>query len=219
MTMSGPLGRMHAALTGRLGVHDPRRPIGPDDLVPDDGGHTTAPRIARFLARDGTARIGVVLESVDGLPRRILDLTARHGLGPGLLDFVAAGGLGAAERELERGVVTGDRDHVTIEREELPDRVLSPVDIDDAAIASGARLVVGFGLTFRRHRAETGGARPFVFPKPASQTMNASVTTTRARVTPPTSIWLERFSIIPSPRHERRLRDPPRQLRRARAAP
>jgi len=25
---------------------------------------------------------------------------------------------------------------------------------------------VGFGMTFRSHRAETGGARPFVFPKP-----------------------------------------------------
>lgn len=169
MTRAGTLGRIGALLTGRLGVHDPRRPIGPDDLVPDDGGHT-APRIARFLARDGTARIGVVLESVEGVPRRLLDLTARHGLGPGLLDFVAAGGLDVAERELDRPPVAADRDQVTIQPEELPERLLSPVDIDAATIESGARLVVGFGLTFRRHREETGRARPFVFPKPTAPT-------------------------------------------------
>jgi 2-keto-4-pentenoate hydratase/2-oxohepta-3-ene-1,7-dioic acid hydratase in catechol pathway len=160
---------MGALLTGRLRVHDPRRPIGPDDLFPDDGGHT-APRIARFLAGDGTARIGLVLESVEGLPRRLLDLTARHGLGPGLLDFVEAGGVEIAERETQGNLVAADRDLVTIEREELPARLLSPVDIDAAAIASGARLVVGFGLTFRTHREETGRARPFVFPKPTPPT-------------------------------------------------
>jgi 2-keto-4-pentenoate hydratase/2-oxohepta-3-ene-1,7-dioic acid hydratase in catechol pathway len=160
--MSGQLG---AILAGRLGVHDPRRPLGPDDLFPDDAGHT-APRIARFLARDGSPRIGLVLESARGLPRRLLDLTARHGLGPGLLDFVRAGGLAVAEREL----ATAGSGDVTLEREELPARLLSPVDIDAAQLDAGERLVVGFGLTFRRHREETGGARPFAFPKPTTPT-------------------------------------------------
>ena len=83
----------------RLGVHDPRRPIGPDDLFPEEG-VPTAPRIARFLSSDGSPRIGLVLESSEGLPRQLLDLTARHGLGPGLLDFAVAGGFAIAEREL-----------------------------------------------------------------------------------------------------------------------
>lgn len=152
-------------LAGRLAVHDPRRPIGPDDLFPEDGAHA-APRIARFLARDGSPRIGVVLESSQGLPRRVLDLTARHGLGPGFVELLAAGGLELAERALEGGATGSHADQVTLEPEELPRRLLSPIDIDAAQIERGERLVVGFGLTFRSHRAETGGARPFVFPKP-----------------------------------------------------
>lgn len=160
---------MRALLAGRLGVHDPRRPIGPDDLFPEDHGHT-APRIARFLARDDTAHIGLVLESVAGLPRRVLDLTARHGLGPGLLDFVGAGGLALAEQELARDTSPDRAGCVTLEREELPERLLSPVDIDAAEIEAGTRLVVGFGLTFRSHQDETVRARPFAFPKPTAPT-------------------------------------------------
>lgn len=165
----GPLARLRAALGGELAVHDPRRPLGPDDLFPDDAGHT-APRIVRFLARDGSAHIGIVLQSVRGLPRRILDLTARHGLGPGLLELVAAGGLELAEEETARAGAPEGSDHVLLERDELPGRLLSPVDIDAAQLEAGARLVVGFGLTFRRHRDETGRARPFAFPKPAAPT-------------------------------------------------
>ncbi len=56
---------------------------------------------------------------------------------------------------------------MTLEPEELPHRLLSPVDIDAAQLESGARVIVGFGLTFQKHRDETGSARPFVFPKPA----------------------------------------------------
>jgi 2-keto-4-pentenoate hydratase/2-oxohepta-3-ene-1,7-dioic acid hydratase in catechol pathway len=169
MTRPGALANVRAVLTGRLGVHDPRRPIGPDDLFPDDRGHT-APRIARFLARDGSAHVGLVLESVEGLPRRLLDLTARHGLPPRLLEFVAAGGFEVAERALERRDDGEGPDQVTLDRTELPERLLSPVDIDAAEIEAGTRLVVGFGLTFRGHREETGSGRPFAFPKPAAPT-------------------------------------------------
>ena len=151
-------------------VHDPRRPIGPDDLFPEEGVHT-APRVARFVGRDGSSRIGLVLKSAEGLPRRLLDLTARHGLGPGLLDFVAAGGFAIAEDEVARyDALVESADEVTLEPEELPHRLLSPVDIDAAQLDSGARLVVGFGLTFRSHQDETGGAQPFVFPKPTVPT-------------------------------------------------
>ena len=153
-----------ANLARQLAVHDPRRPIGPDDLFPEEGGHA-APRIARFLASDGSPRIGVVVESWQGLPLRVLDLTARYGLGPGFVELVRAGGLELAARELERPA-EGRSDQVTLEREDLPHRLLSPIDIDAAQIERGERLVVGFGLTFRAHRAETGGAQPFVFPKP-----------------------------------------------------
>jgi 2-keto-4-pentenoate hydratase/2-oxohepta-3-ene-1,7-dioic acid hydratase in catechol pathway len=169
-TDAGPLAKLGAILAGRLGVHDPRRPIGPDDLLPDDEGHK-APRIARFLGCDGAPHIGLVLESVEGLPRRLLDLTARHGSSPRLIEFVAAGGLELAERELEREAAVDDgTDRVTLERETLPARLLSPVDIDTAEIEAGTRLVVGFGLTFREHRRETGRARPFAFPKPTAPT-------------------------------------------------
>jgi 2-keto-4-pentenoate hydratase/2-oxohepta-3-ene-1,7-dioic acid hydratase in catechol pathway len=153
-----------------LRVHDPRRAIGPDDLFPGEGGHG-APRIARFLGKDGAPRIGLVLESVEGLPRRLIDLTARYGLGPGLLDFVRAGGFERAESELERyDARGGGADEVTLAPEELPRRLLSPVDIDEKQLGRGARLVIGFGLTFRRHREETGNAVPFVFPKPTVPT-------------------------------------------------
>jgi 2-keto-4-pentenoate hydratase/2-oxohepta-3-ene-1,7-dioic acid hydratase in catechol pathway len=156
-------------LMGRLAVHDPRRPIGPDDLFPHEHAHAI-PRIVRFLSRNGERRIGVVLESSEGLPRRILDLTARHGVGPGFLDFVAAGGFELAARALERQDGDGnggEADQVTLEPGELPDRLLSPVDIEMAQLERAERLVVGFGLTFLQHRAEAGGAPPFVFPKPA----------------------------------------------------
>ena len=154
----------------RLGVHDPRRPIGPDDLFPEPHVHT-APRVARFVARDGSPRIGLVLQSSEGLPRRLLDLTARHGLGPGLMDLVAAGGFEVAERELERYSAVGEGDdEVTLGPEELPHRLLSPVDIDEGQLERGQRLVLGFGLTFRSHREETRRARPFVFPKPTVPT-------------------------------------------------
>jgi len=157
-------------LFGLPSVHDPRRPLGPDDLVPDDGpGHV--PRIARFLGEDGTPRIGLVVETVEGLPRRLLDLTARHGLGPGLLEMVEAGGFDIAARELERGDASGGGPHVvTLGRAELPHRLLSPVDIDADEIERGTRLVIGFGLTFRAHRRETRRARPIVFPKPCAPT-------------------------------------------------
>jgi 2-keto-4-pentenoate hydratase/2-oxohepta-3-ene-1,7-dioic acid hydratase in catechol pathway len=150
-------------LAARLAVHDPRQAIGPDDLFPEDGAHAV-PRIVRFLAVDGAPHIGVVLASVQGLPRCVIDLTARHGLGPGLLEFVGAGGVELAERALARDVGAGD--DVTLEPEDLATRLLSPIDIDGAQIERGERLIVGFGLTFRSHRAETGGAKPFVFPKP-----------------------------------------------------
>ena len=169
-TIPGPLAKLGAILAGRLAVHDPRRAIGPDDLFPGDEAHT-APRIARFLGRDGAPHVALVLESVGGLPRRLLDLTARHGSSPRIVEFVAAGGLALAERELEReGVAADGPDRVTLEREELPTRLLSPVDIDAADIETGARLVVGFGLTFREHRRETGRAQPFAFPKPTAPT-------------------------------------------------
>jgi 2-keto-4-pentenoate hydratase/2-oxohepta-3-ene-1,7-dioic acid hydratase in catechol pathway len=154
-------------LTARLAVHDPRQPIGPDALLAEDGAHAV-PRVVRFLASDGSPRIGVVRESSQGLPRRVLDLTARHGIGPGLLEFFRAGGLELAERALEDQAAAGaDRDEVILGPEDLPTRLLSPIDIDAAQIERGERLIVGFGLTFRSHRAETGGGRPFVFPKPA----------------------------------------------------
>ena len=103
-----------ANLARQLAVHDPRRPIGPDDLFPEEGGHA-APRIARFLASDGSPRIGVVVESWQGLPLRVLDLTARYGLGPGFVELVRAGGLELAARELERPA-EGRSYQVTLER-------------------------------------------------------------------------------------------------------
>ena len=158
----------------RPSVHDPRRPLGPDHLFPEDSrddGPGHVPRIARFLGRDGTPRIGLVVETSEGLPRRLLDLTARHGLGPGLLEMVEAGGFDIAARELEGFTASGGGDHVVaLERSELADRLLSPVDIDADQLERGTRLVIGFGLTFGAHRLETGRTRPIVFPKPCAPT-------------------------------------------------
>jgi len=150
----------------QLAVHDPRKPLAADHLFPEDSARP-APRIVRFLARDDSPRIGVVLESVQGQPRRILDLTARHSVGPGLVDLVRAGGFTLAEREMERYTAApDDADQVTLAPEDLARRLLSPVDIDAAQIERGERMIVGFGLTFRSHQDETNAHRAFVFPKP-----------------------------------------------------
>jgi 2-keto-4-pentenoate hydratase/2-oxohepta-3-ene-1,7-dioic acid hydratase in catechol pathway len=165
------LERIRQAVTGSLSVIDPRQPIGPDDLFPDDGETTTAPRIARFLGDDGSPRVGVVLESIEGVPNLLLDLTARYGLPSGFLEMVAAGGLEAAEQALEEYEPNKPSvHHVRIERGELAHRILSPVDIDQARLDSHERLVVGFGLTFRTHQEETSLLQPIVFPKPAVPT-------------------------------------------------
>lgn len=162
--------RLRRRLTDGLGVFDPRQPIGPDDLFPEEETNP-APRIARFLAADGSSSIGLVLESSEGVPRRLLDLTARHGLGPGLLEFVAAGGFEVAERELEHHEpASPSPHHVVLDVAELPHRLLSPVDIDAAQLESRARLIIGFGLTYRSHQEETASPRPVVFPKPTLPT-------------------------------------------------
>lgn len=170
MARGGREARAVKSVAAGLGVFDPRQPIGPDDLFPEDG-PATAPRIARFRAADGTPHLGLVLESSEGVPRRLLDLTLRHGLGSGLLEAIAAGGFTIAQQELDR-YERGDEasDHVVLDRGELPRRLLSPVDIDTAHLESGARLVIGFGLTFRTHREETELPRPIVFPKPTVPT-------------------------------------------------
>jgi len=163
---------VRSLLGRRLAVHDPRRPLGPADLFPADATRSV-PRLARFLGRDGAPRLGLVVEEVQGLPRRFLDLTARHGLGPGLLDAAEAGAFELATRELADHAADAEgaaADLVTLERGELPDRLLSPVDIDAAQLERGERLVLGFGLTFRAHSEEAGGGRPFVFPKPVAPT-------------------------------------------------
>ncbi|MQA90845.1 MAG: hypothetical protein GEU90_11490 [Gemmatimonas sp.] len=164
------LQRLRRRLTGGLAVVDPRQPIGPDDLFPGDEA-VEVPRIVRFLATDGSPHIGLVLRSNEGIPRTLLDLTARRGVAPGLLDFVAAGGFDLAEQELlaEDAAIDGP-DRVVLERAELSNRLLSPVDIDDVQLRGGARLVVGFGLTYRSHREETAIPRAIVFPKPAAPT-------------------------------------------------
>lgn len=170
MARAGLLPGVGRALAARVRVVDPRRPLGPDHLVPEESS-VPAPRIARFLARDGSPRIGVVLESVEGRPRRVLDLTARHGLGPGLLELAAAGGFALAAREMDAWEPgAADPDVVSLEPEDLPHRLLSPVDIETGQLESHARVVVGFGLTYRTHQEETGGLHPIVFPKPAVPT-------------------------------------------------
>lgn len=166
-----PFSNFRRTLAGSLRVVDPRKPIGPDDLFPDDRA-PTAPRIARFLGADGAPRIGIVLESSEGVPRRILDLTTDYGVGPGLMDFVTAGGFELVEKVLE-DFETGDLDEtsvVTIAAQDLSERLLSPVDISKKELRAGKRVIIGFGLTYRPHQQETGRLRPIVFPKPAVPT-------------------------------------------------
>ena len=162
-------GRLARALARELAVIDPRRPIGPDDLFPED--ESPAPRLVRFLSDEGLPHFGLVLESHRGVPRKLLDLTTRHGLGPGLLELVSLGGFEVAQQEIEEhDPERADPHHVRLEREELAHRLLPPVDIDYPQIEPGERLVIGFGLTYRTHQEETGTLRPIVFPKPAAPT-------------------------------------------------
>lgn len=164
MTTAGTGG----ARSPRLAIPNPRRLLGPDDLQPHEGGYGI-PRIVRFVANDESPHLGLVLESRTGVPVRLLDLSSRYGYGPSFLGFASAGGFEVAARELSRSTSgAADNETVTLSPDELASRLLSPVDIALEELARQERLVIGFGLTFRRHRDETRGGRPFAFPKPTS---------------------------------------------------
>ena len=106
------------------------------------------PGVARYVSElerhEGEPVFGLVLEARMGIPNRILNLTAmRPELGSTLETFVAHGGFELAEEISTAGVETVDESLVEIlGRDELEDRLLSPVDTNLDHLEDRRRFVV-----------------------------------------------------------------------------
>lgn len=145
----------------------------------------TPPRLVRFLAEGEeapAARWGAVTADEDGVPVELVDL---GGVAPELQGTAAAAepfdaarlqtALVAAERVAdEPGAARWDGHRYRLEPADLARRLLSPVPLGQAELDRGERHVLGAGLNFRAHRAETrtgtGAAGLLLFPKPTAPT-------------------------------------------------
>jgi len=104
------------------------------------------------------ASFGLVLLAADGVPQRVLNLTAiEPSIGSKLQEFYTHGGFELAERLLDpenREKERLARFEESIDREDLASTILPPVDLfqDDLAIVS--RWIVGVGLNYQDHDSE-----------------------------------------------------------------
>ncbi len=157
-----------AELSGKLSVDNPRFPGSP---WRDPG--VTLPSVLRYRAGPDGARTayGLVLDAPDGVPRRILNLTALHPeLTGDLLAFHRGGGFAIARQrfsEFRAGWSPPANCVEELPRADLPERVLAPVGITAEDLAAGRRLVVGVWVNYAAHRTESGGeaADRFAFAK------------------------------------------------------
>ena len=151
-----------------LAVDDPRH-----ERQYRPGGELRHPAVVRYLSAlrglEDRACFGLVLEATEGFPDRILNLTAvEPQLGSTFDRFVAAGGFAVARRWWRERGQADFPDHLVerIPRPELPQRLLSPVDLTLAQLEAGERFVVGVGFNYAAHRQETDAdADRFLFAK------------------------------------------------------
>jgi 2-keto-4-pentenoate hydratase/2-oxohepta-3-ene-1,7-dioic acid hydratase in catechol pathway len=134
-----------------LGVVDPRLAAGA--AMPGPRG---VPAVVRYVSANGTPAFGLVLEWVDGAPRRVVSLTAvEPRLGSSLASLVAHRGFDvAAERARAAPGSHPPAAVETIAAEELAARVLSPVDLSLAELDRAERVVLAIGLNYAGHRDE-----------------------------------------------------------------
>jgi 2-keto-4-pentenoate hydratase/2-oxohepta-3-ene-1,7-dioic acid hydratase in catechol pathway len=154
-------------------------------LPPHDGYGIAAagepPRVVRFLdshADGRTACYGVVTADQSGIPVEIVDL---RGIDPELGE-PAAGPFALAK--LRRALAVAERvasapraarwdgHRYRLAVEQLARHLLSPVALGQAELGRGERHILGAGLNYREHRAETGtrSAELLLFPKPVAPT-------------------------------------------------
>ena len=129
--------------------------------------------------RDGpTACYGVVTADESGVPVEIVDL---RGIDPELGEPAAGPfaparlrrALAAAEQVAsEPRAARWDGSRRRLAFDQLATRLLSPVALGQAELDRGERHVLGVGLNYREHRAETGtrAAELLLFPKPVAPT-------------------------------------------------
>jgi hypothetical protein len=132
------------------------------------------PKLVRFIstapATRGKACYGRVVDAVDGVPRRVRLLPKEAGFDP-CAGIPATPELAMRHlrdalerRKVERGPVE------TIAEAELATRLLPPVELRPAWLNTDEVFVVGAGLNYASHQAETGIDQFVLFPKPVVPT-------------------------------------------------
>ena len=155
-------------LSGEIGIDDPRTELDPWMVEPPK-----FPAIIRYQsALEGltkTPSFGLLVESLDGIPVRVLNLNAiDSSLGEGFLQFVTAGGFELAE-EVHSHMEKSEYAHFIeqLPGDDLARIILPPVDLSHRQLQEGQRIIVGVGFNYAAHREETKSAHieRFAFAK------------------------------------------------------
>lgn len=128
-----------------LGISAPDPRFDREDIVI---GEELFPGVVRYVSEladfEGVTVFGLVLEAQNGVPNRVLNLTAiRPELGSTLEEFLEHGGFALVEEISTAGLETIDEDQMELlTPSELEDRLLSPVDITLDQLEDRRRFVV-----------------------------------------------------------------------------
>jgi 2-keto-4-pentenoate hydratase/2-oxohepta-3-ene-1,7-dioic acid hydratase in catechol pathway len=142
------LGAILAAAPAAAGALPPRSPL--DACLAE----RALPRVARAIDPSGQLVYARVLEERDGQPTRLA--TIAPAATPLAEVFDRAPDPGASPFEIP----VADR----------AARICAPVDLPQADLDAGRRVIVAAGLNYAAHAEESGGGEVFVFPKPAEPT-------------------------------------------------
>jgi 2-keto-4-pentenoate hydratase/2-oxohepta-3-ene-1,7-dioic acid hydratase in catechol pathway len=135
------------------------------------------PKLVRFVSRapatDGKQCFGEVVREADGVPQQVRVLPATMGFdpcaNPPTLDAAAAQ-LGAALNVLDELASVAPTEIEEIAAADLPERILPPVRVDEDWLDQDKVFIVAAGLNYEDHKAETGGGKFVLFPKPVEPT-------------------------------------------------
>lgn len=157
------VGLLLLVIRNPLGISAPDPRFERDDIVL---GEELFPGIVRYVSElpelAGDTVFGLVLEAQRGVPTRLLNLTAmRPELGSTLAEFVENGGFEMTDEISTAGVESIDERLVEVlERSELEDRLLSPVDITLDELEDRNRFVVA--ATGNYEAAHGGSSRRLI---------------------------------------------------------
>jgi hypothetical protein len=146
-------------LSGEISVDNPRR----DLAEPPEIDESTLPRVMRYLSEidrwQGKICFGLVLESEQGEPRTVLNLTALHPeLGSTFYSFCEHDGFALADAAWAKTSGGTLPDVVeSLAAKDLARRVAPPVDISLDELNNEQRFVIGVGFNYADHRDEAKG--------------------------------------------------------------